>query len=221
MDTLRRAVLVSFLAVGTLALAACGVRGPSPTAYPPRAPSPTNTAAVLETPVEEPATTPEPTGTPVPLSPTAVQPGPSPTMPTSEPAQIELSVYFTDSNRYAVGTPPFEVAVTRRVPPGASLPEPVLTQFFEGPTEHERSPGLELVNSGFTGFSDLRIENGIAHVYLTGPCASRGAVYTIAQPLLANLLQFDEIQFVKIYDSDGETGQPTGPTNSIPFCLEP
>lgn len=139
----------------------------------------------------------------------------------TESSQIEISVYFTDSNLFAIGTPPFEVAVTRSVAQTSNLPEAVLAEFFQGPTEEERSQGLELINSGFTGFSSLNIENGVAHVYLTGPCESRGATYTIAQPLLANLRQFDEITFVKVYDSNGETEDPSGQTNSIPFCLEP
>lgn len=147
------------------------------------------------------------------------KPTPSP-LPT-EPIQMEISVYFTDSNRYAAATPPFEVAVTRHVAPTSNLLEAVLREFFRGPTEEERSQGLDLIASGFTGFTSLRIEKGVAHVYLAGPCQSHGATYTIAQPLLANLLQFDEIDFVKIYDSSGETEQPTGQTNSIPFCLEP
>jgi len=139
----------------------------------------------------------------------------------TEPAQIEISVYFTDSNLYATGTPPFEEAVTSYEAPPSNLPEADLRELFRGPTVEERSQSLELINSGFTSFSSLRVENGVAHVYLTGPCASHGATYTIAQPLLANLFQFDEINFVKIYDSAGETEQPTGQTNSIPFCLEP
>lgn len=154
-------------------------------------------------------------------SPTSVVTEPTPTPIATEPAPTEIFVYFTDSDRYAKGTPPFEVAVKRYVTPTANLPEAVLTEFFKGPTEEERAQGLELITSGFTGFSALVIEDGVAHVYLAGPCDSQGATYTIAQPLLANLLQFDEIEFVKIYDSNGETEEPTGPSNSIPFCLEP
>jgi hypothetical protein len=156
--------------------------------------------------------------TPTP-TPTVAEPTPTP-VPT-EPPQVEIFVYFTDSNRYTAATPPFEVAVKRYVAPSANLPEAVLTEFFKGPTEEERAQGLDLITSGFTGFSSLKIEDGVAHIYLTGPCASGGATYTIAQPLLANLLQFDEIEFVKIYDSNGETEEPSGPNNSIPFCLEP
>jgi hypothetical protein len=81
--------------------------------------------------------------------------------------------------------------------------------------------GLELIDSGFTGYSQLVVAGGIAHIYLSGPCQSGGATYTIAQPLLANLRQFPEINYVKIYDAEGSTGDPSGQSNSIPACLEP
>jgi len=48
-----------------------------------------------------------------------------------------------------------------------------------------------------------------------------GATYTIAQPLMKNLRQFPDIDYVKIYDAEGQTGQPEGLSDSIPFCLEP
>jgi hypothetical protein len=134
---------------------------------------------------------------------------------------VEVTVYFTDSNRYAIGTPPFEAGVTRQVDSGVDLPRAVLVEFFRGPTEAERTQGLDLITSGFTGFSQLVIEDGIARVYLSGPCRSNGATYTIAQPLIANLSQFETIQAIKIYDAEGTTGDPDGPGNSIPFCLEP
>jgi len=146
---------------------------------------------------------------------------PSPIPTATQPAQIPISVYFTDRNLYLKGAPPFEVAVTRYVAPTSNLPEAVLGEFFRGPNAEERARGLELITSGFTGVSSLEIERGLAHLYLSGPCQSGGATYTIAQPLLRNLLQFEEIKFVKIYDSEGGTEEPTGPTNSIPFCLEP
>jgi hypothetical protein len=100
-------------------------------------------------------------------------------------------------------------------------PHRVLELFFQGPSESERAQGLELVTSGFTGFSALLIEDGIAHLYLTGECRSNGAVYTIAQPIVANLTRFEEIRYVKIYDENGTTENPEGPSNSIPECLEP
>jgi hypothetical protein len=146
----------------------------------------------------------------------ACQPGASPT-----PDEVEITVYFTDSERYAAAIEPFEVAVTRTVPAGANLPAAVLDAFFAGPTAAEAAAGLDAIISGATGYSNLRIEDGIAHVTLAGDCNSGGATYTIAQPLMKNLLQFDAIAYVKIYDANGETEVPDGPGNSIPFCLEP
>jgi len=134
---------------------------------------------------------------------------------------IEITVNFTDRNRYAQGIPPFEVQVIRWVDSSSNLAEATMLAFFEGPTKQERDQGLELIASGFTGFSSLTIEDGIARIYLTGECRSLGATYTIAQPIMRNLLQFADVQYVKIYDVDGNTEEPEGRSNSIPFCLEP
>ncbi len=156
-------------------------------------------------------------------------PGPIPTSPTGTPLptntdaspEVTLTVYFTDTARYAVGTEPYETAVMRVVPAPASLPEAVLTQLFLGPTDDEKAQGLAVVLTGATGFSSLTIENGVARVYLTGTCNSQGATYTIGNLIAANLKQFPEIQWVKIYDQNGETETPDGQSSSIPFCLEP
>jgi hypothetical protein len=137
------------------------------------------------------------------------------------PQQTTLTVYFTNIDRYAIGTEPYEDPVTRTVPVPDSLPEAVLTQLFLGPTAEERAGGLDVVLSGTTGFSQLTIEGGVARVYLTGTCSSGGATYTIANLIFANLEQFPEIQWVKIYDQNGETETPDGQSSSIPFCLEP
>jgi Fe-S cluster biogenesis protein NfuA len=107
-------------------------------------------------------------------------------------------------------------------PAGSNLPEAVLTEFFRGPTAEEAEQGLAAITSGATGFQALRIdEDGVAYVTLEGPCSSMGATYTIAQPLMKNLRQFPDIDYVKIYDAEGQTGQPEGLSDSIPFCLEP
>ena len=138
------------------------------------------------------------------------------------PVSVSLTVYFTDVNRYQAGTEPYEAAVTRVVAPvPASLPEAVLTQLFLGPTKDEQARGLAVFPSGTTGFSKLTIENGIARIQLTGACASHGSTYTIANLISANLKQFPEIQWIKIYDQNNETETPDGQNDSIPFCLEP
>ena len=139
----------------------------------------------------------------------------------SQAPMISVTVFFTDVGRYSDGTPPFEAPVTRLVEANQYLPEAVLREFFRGPSAEEKAAGLELVASGFTGFQSLTIVDGIARVYLTGSCHSNGATYTVAAPIMANLLQFPEIIYVKIYDAEGNTEQPEGPVNSIPFCLEP
>jgi hypothetical protein len=137
------------------------------------------------------------------------------------PATVTLTIYFTDMARFQVGTEPYEATVTRTMPAPASQPEAVLTQLFLGPTEAEQTQGLAVVLSGTTGFSKLTIENSIARVYLIGTCASQGATYTIANLIFANLKQFPEIQWIKIYDQNNETETPDGQSSSIPFCLEP
>jgi hypothetical protein len=134
---------------------------------------------------------------------------------------VTVTVYFTDTIRYAKAGPPFEVGVNREVKADSNLPEAVLLEFFKGPTAEERALGYEAITDGFTGFSGLDITDGIARVYLNGVCFSNGATYTIAQPLMKNLLQFEQVQYIKIFDQNGQTWEPDGPSNSIPACLEP
>jgi hypothetical protein len=140
---------------------------------------------------------------------------------TPKPATVTLTVYFTNTDRYAIGTEPYEDAVMRTVPLTGSLPEMTLTQVFLGPTPEEKTQGLDVILNGTTGFSKLTIQAGVARVYLTGKCNSGGATYTIGNLIFANLAQFPEIRWVKIYDEKGETETPEGQTSSIPFCLEP
>jgi len=163
-----------------------------------------------------PTSTPTQTPTSTPTPPPTSTPTPTPT-----PERVEITVYFTDSDNYAEGTPPFERPVTRFVDASLEGPEAVLRAFFEGPTTEEEEQGLELIASGFTGFESLVIEDGVARVYLTGQCRTAGGVYTVAQPIMKNLLQFPDVEAVKIYDEAGTTQDPEGTSNSIPVCLEP
>lgn len=189
---------------------------PSPPTLPPQA------SDTPEFPITEP---PISTSTPLP-SPTSTLP-PSPTLlpsltPTATPIPtMTITVYFTDHNAYLAATPPYEVGVQRTVPFTYGVARAVLTEFFNGPTPAEAASGLVLITSGATGFSNITINDTIARVYLTGNCNSEGATYTIANPLYANLIQFSSVSYVKIYDQNGNTQQPTGYTNSIPGCLEP
>ena len=140
---------------------------------------------------------------------------------TSSSSSLDVRVFFFNQSRFNSGAPPYEIGVWRPIFGFANLPQAVLTEYFKGPTPAEAAQGLSAVYSGVTGFSKLEIQNGVARVYLTGQCNSQGAIYTIAQPLMVNLLQFGEIQYVKIYDQNGSTEIPDGPSNSIPGCLEP
>ncbi len=212
---MKKSHRMRILLTAALLLVACGLF-PTPTPTQPPVPSDTP-EPTLESATPTPSDTPEPTPTDTP------SPTPFPTRtPTATPIpMMTITVYFTDHNAYLSGTPPFEVGVTRTVTQTPAIARAVLLQFFAGPTPAETAAGLTLVLSGATGFSNVTIHDTIARVYLTGNCNSQGATYTIANPLYANLIQFGTVSYVKIYDQNGQTQQPTGYTNSIPACLEP
>jgi len=147
---------------------------------------------------------------------TATSPG-----ATISSSPMTVTVYFTNLANFQVGQEPYESPVNRTVPASDNKPQVVLTQLFLGPTADEKAQGLAAFYSGATGFSQLTVEAGVARVYLTGDCNSNGATYTIANLIDANLKQFPEIKWIKIYDPYGETETPDGQSGSIPFCLEP
>jgi hypothetical protein len=134
---------------------------------------------------------------------------------------VRINVYFTDNKRLIAGQLPYEVSVSRVVISSKDRVTSVLDEFFKGPSDVERNKGLGLVLNGFTGYSRLVFANGGVYVYLNGNCQSNGTLYTIARPLLANLKQFPEIQFVKIYDQLGHTRAPAARVDSTPACLDP
>jgi spore germination protein GerM len=140
---------------------------------------------------------------------------------TPEAQTMTITVYFQNQSRFAIGTEPYEDSVTRTVPASDDIPAAVLEQLFIGPTAAEKDQGLALILSGATGFSEFYVQDGVAHVFLTGVCSSGGSTYTIGNLIYANLEQFPEITAVKIYDQNGETEVPDGASSSIPFCLEP
>jgi hypothetical protein len=107
------------------------------------------------------------------------------------------------------------------VPTSKNIVNAVLDEFFKGPSDVERNQGLAVINNGFTGYSRVALANGGAYLYLTGSCQSNGTLYNIARPLMLNLKQFPEIQFVKIYDQFGHTRAPAARVDSIPACLDP
>jgi hypothetical protein len=173
-------------------------------------PSPTVTATSTVT--HTPSRTPTPTNTRPPTR--------TPTMtrtprPTSTPVYTLVNVYFVDRRKFEAGTPPYEVA-GKRWSLSSAIYRTVLAEYFRGPGATERVA----LDSGYTGFSNVDVVDGIAHVYLTGTCDHSGGSYTVADLLMANLKQFSAIQYVKIYEN-GQTQLTEGPADSIPACLEP
>lgn len=131
-----------------------------------------------------------------------------------------VDVYFQNTARFAVGTEPYEVAVERRVP-STTPATGALHALFAGPTAHEQAQDLAVCLSEATGFGQLSITGGIARVHLVGGCDSGGSTYTIANQITPTLKQFPTVSYVKIYDPDGHTASPDGPSDSIPAGLNP
>jgi hypothetical protein len=168
----------------------------------------------------DPAFAPTPTVSPTPTAsatPTATRTQtPTATVrATATPLYTLLRVYFYDKTLNLVYG-------KRYASSSVNLPEFALNEYFKGPGYTEKyTYGWTAVYSGATGYSKLDIVDGIARVYLTGHCNGQGSTFSISQPITATLKQFSYIQYVKIYDENGNTEQPDGPTNSIPACLEP
>ena len=129
-------------------------------------------------------------------------------------------VWFVDTDAVNTGTGPF--FVPRQRPVRADAPAAAaLHALFAGPLPQERAAGLRLVRSHAWGFDDLRITDRIARVRLTRGCNSNGSTITVAGEIAPTMRQFPTVDWVKIYGPGGHTEQPTGPVDSIPFCLEP
>jgi type VI secretion system secreted protein VgrG len=140
-------------------------------------------------------------------------------LPTDTPLYQKVTVYFVDSQRLAAGLIPPEVGVARYTA-SANDPLPFLLQeYFKGPRDAETRSGLIAIYNGFTGYSRLSIEDGVLRIYLKGACEFSPQGYSIAQALIANLKQFPQAQFVKIYDENGQTRSPSGRSDSAPACL--
>jgi hypothetical protein len=133
---------------------------------------------------------------------------------------VQRQVYFFDSARFAANQQPFYVPVTRPVLPRTPATG-VLDGLFAGPTPAEQARGLQFLASEATGFADLRIDQRVARVRLTGGCSSGGSTESIAGEIFPTLRQFSTVDVVTIYDPSGRTETPTGAVDSIPECLEP
>jgi Fe-S cluster biogenesis protein NfuA len=136
--------------------------------------------------------------------------------PTATPLYVLLKVYFYQRQTLTL------VFGKRWAATSANLPKFVLDEYFKGPGLTEKNTyGWIALYSGATGYSKLDVTDGVARVYLTGQCNSGGSTFTISSPIMAMLKQFPSIQFVKIYDQNGNTEVPDGASDSIPACLEP
>ncbi len=132
----------------------------------------------------------------------------------------QRKVWFFHEKRFVENREPFFVPRWR--PVRVHVPATgVMDRLFAGPLPRERTKGLRLLRSGATTYGDLAIESGIARVRLLGGCSSGGSTVTIAGSIMPSLRQFLSVDWVKIYDPAGDTASPTGPSDSIPDCLNP
>ena len=158
--------------------------------------------------------------TPTTDPPTTDPPTASDATTTSEPGILTVQVFFLDEDAFAVGRLPYLRPVQRTAATlGAELAS--LELLFEGPTADETDAGLRFVASEASGIASFDIVDRTAHVVLAGGCSSGGSTFSVADHIVATLVQFTSIDAVKIYDPDGQTGSPDVPGDSIPFCLEP
>lgn len=201
-----------------------------------RTPTRTRTATPTRTPTRTPTVTRTPTltrtatatrtatSTRTPTRTRTVTPTRTPTRtprPTVTPLYVQVKVYFVSNFRYTNNLPPFERTGVRWARSNAPITA-VLNEYFKGPGAQERFDfGWIALYNGFTGYSKFELKDGVASIYLTGTCNRGTATYTIANLLTLNLKQFTEVQFVKIYDENGSTQNPTGVGDSIPACLQP
>ncbi len=137
-----------------------------------------------------------------------------------EVEKVPAKIWLLDKAAFAEGREPYLVAVDREV--GAKAPQKnAVWTLFQGPTAEESAKGLELVKSGAEGFEDLTIEGGVATLKLRGGCASEGSTVTVYDLIRETLLQFEDVQHVKLLDPEGNTTRPEGTEDSRPECLEP
>jgi hypothetical protein len=133
---------------------------------------------------------------------------------------VDRLVYFFSESRFVENTEPYFVPRLRPVPAWQPATG-VMDRLFAGPTSREKSHGLRFLRSRARDYADLDIADRIARVRLVGGCASAGSTVSVAGEIMPSLRQFDSVDWVKIYDPAGNTGDPTGPTDSIPECLNP
>ena len=133
---------------------------------------------------------------------------------------VARKVFFFNRDNFLDNVEPFFSPRRRPVRP-LSPATGVMDRLFAGPLAREKAHGLRLLRSRATGFDDLVVADGVARVRLTGGCSSAGSTVTVAGEIMPTLRQFAAVDWVKIFDPAGSSEDPTGPTDSIPVCLEP
>ncbi len=134
-------------------------------------------------------------------------------------ARTEVQVWFVDQGAIQSGDDPW-VQVARKVGQ-ESRERNAAWALLKGPTPEERERGLRLIDNGFTGFEQFAIEDGVARIHLRGTCRNEGGTITVFDHLRRTLVAFPTIRAVKVYDAEGRTQDPNGPSDSRPACLEP
>jgi hypothetical protein len=133
---------------------------------------------------------------------------------------VDRKVFLFDRDNFVDNVDPFFRSVLRPVLP-SSPATGVMDRLFAGPLPSEKADGLRLLRSHARGFAGLVIAAGVARVRLTGGCNSDGSTVSVAGEIMPTLRQFTNVDRVKIFDPSGSTETPSGPTDSIPACLEP
>ncbi len=193
-----------------------------PTLTPTTTPTSTVTPTPTKTPTASVTSTPTITHTPtITFTPSRTSTPSKTPLPGPTPLYVKIKVFFADRFKLANNTPPFDVAGVRWETSSSNLPLDALTEYFKGPGDTERLYGYIAIYNGFTGVSRMDVTNAVAHVFLNGACQASGSNFTIANLITDNLKQFPQIQFVKIYDSLGQTQTPDGQSDSQPSCLLP
>ena len=135
--------------------------------------------------------------------------------------RVRRTIWFADASTFD-GDGPYLVAVDRAVPLGVRPLQSVAHRLFAGPTQGEKANGLELVRSGAKDFTDFSVnEVDVARLRLTGGCQLGPEPISIGTEITRSLKTLVSIDWVKIYDPDGETTDPDHPTDSLPACLIP
>ncbi len=143
-------------------------------------------------------------------------------LPSSGRVVVEVRADFpTTTRKVWLTDQDANVVPVRRPVPSDAPAAGALRALFGGPTVSEQRDGVRLVRSRAWGFDHLSIVDGIARLRLTRGCSSGGSTTTVASEIMPTLRQFPTVHWVKISGPGGRTEDPTGPSDSIPICLEP